>query len=149
LIPVITYAIPPQNCELVRDQIGGILLCEFLNQNATFGLPAACTPTTVDIERFVMIDESTFPIINVSLYKGKFSEKDYSGYVKGEYTYFIDVYTGAASTSAEGGDQIATLNLQRMIGVIRAILEDTGTKHLGLIIRELLAFKMPILTIFI
>ena len=43
---------------------------------------------------------------------------------RGTYTYFIDVFTRAKETDAEKGDTIAALKLQRILGIVRTILED-------------------------
>ncbi len=137
LTPKITYQIPPQNFELVRDRIGGILLCEFGNQATNYSLPAACTPTAIDIERFVQIDEDSFPIVTVRTAKGSYLDdegkqtKESGGNVFGVYKYYIDIYTGSPSTPGEGGDQLASVNLQRMMGIARAVLEDTRYDTLG------------------
>ena len=136
---LIQYAIPQQNFELIRDQIAAILLAEFTSQQVTFNLPATMVPTTVDIERFVPVDEETFPIINVRLATGKYLDeegnqtKDSSGDAEGTYRYYVDVYTGSATltTGGPGGDQLATTNLHRMMGIIRAILDHPIYNTLG------------------
>ena len=130
LSSVIDYAIQPQRYEVVREQIGAVLLSEFANQVITYGLDIAYAPSTVDVERLVRIDEKDFPICNVSLVKGDYDSKDYSGYVRGTYIYYVDFYTGSASTLTGQGDRMAVLALQRMMGVARSILDDTRNKTL-------------------
>lgn len=136
LSPVIDSAIPKQNFELVRDQIGGILLCEFANQASLYALPAECTPSAVDIERFTQIDEDEFPRMVVRLDKGSYmageeQTRDSSGQRRGTYKYYIDTYTGSATIGGSPGDNLATVALHRMIGVAMAILEDTRYATLG------------------
>lgn len=123
LSPLITQQIAPQNFELIRDRIGEILMVEFANQK-TYSNNADITPTRVEIEGFVDIDEDNFPLISIHLYDGKYEKKDYGGDVPGEYCFYIDIYTGAPSTSDTAGDQVATVNLVKMVGMVRAILDN-------------------------
>lgn len=131
LSPILNYAIPLQNFEVVRDRIGEILAIEFENQHTNYSLPDEINPSGIDVERFIQIDEKEFPIIIVSLAKGGYDQKTYDGTARGEYGYLIDIYTGSASTIGEGGDVIASLNLHRMLGICRAILDDPKYKTLG------------------
>lgn len=125
---VIDGIIPPQKFEIIRDRIGEILGDEFANQysltlNADLDL-------AVWVERFIPFDESELPAINVSLATGAFGGHA-QGTTEGTYTYFIDVHTKAASTDDDKGDSLASMKLQKILGICRAILENPKYKTLG------------------
>ncbi len=131
---VIDSAIPQQNFEVIGLQIAGVLMAEFLNQKTNFDLDPKYCPTSVGQERYAGIDEEDFPVMTVSLHTGDFAPnaKDYSGNTEATYLYDIDVYTGSPSTLSTGGDQLAVLAMQRILGIARAILEDNRYCTLGL-----------------
>lgn len=137
LTPLIDSAIPQQNLELIRDRIGGILLCEIQNQHDNFDLPDTLTPSNVWIERFVDVDDEEFPFMAVRLHDGTYLDKDgmptkdSGGQSVGTYGYCVDIVTGRASTDTVGGDEQATYDLHRMIGMVRAIIDDTRYLSLG------------------
>lgn len=125
---LINGIIPQQSFELVRDRIGQILALEIANQftltsNSDFDLD-------VWVERFVPFDKEELPTINVSLATGGFTGHTQKS-TDGTYTYFIDVFTKAISTDDEKGDQMASVKLQRLLGMCRAILENPRYKTLG------------------
>jgi hypothetical protein len=126
---VIDGIIPPQKFEVIRDKICEILADEIANQ---FILTSDST-LDLDVwkERFIPLDESELPAINVSLATGNFAGHS-QGTTEGTYSYFIDVHTKAATTSDDQGDSLAMLKLQKILGICRAILEDPKYKTLGL-----------------
>ena len=136
LTAVISTAIAPSNYELIRDRIAEILGVEFTLQKVNNWIPANLCPK-VCTERFIDIDESEFPVINVRLFRGTYLDEngaqtqDSSGHRIGTYTYYLDVYTGSGTSETAFGDEIATKNLQRIIGIAMAILEDTRYATLG------------------
>lgn len=129
LVAQILSLIPQQNFELIRARIVAILKCELQNQYAYHNDPAL-RPSDVCDERFTPIDGGMsenggeFPLIIVCLGSGKYDNKDYGGNVTGTYYYYVDIYTGSASTSAEGGDKLATLALERIMGMCRYIMDN-------------------------
>lgn len=137
MIAQINSPITKQNFEIIRNQIGAVLLCEFLNQINNYGGDVNVIPDKVWIERFSQIDSDEFPCITVRLDKGSYinqdgQTKDLSGNAVGTYKYFIDIYTGHQSESGVDGDTAATVNLHRLLGICRAILEDVRYQDLGL-----------------
>lgn len=131
LTPKISNAIGVQNFELIRDQIGAILLVEFTNQGTNYDLPVISTPKEVWVEGFKQIDEDKLPLIVVRCVSAHEVHKDSSGTAIWEYCYYLDIFTGAASTPDDAGDQRSILALQQMIGITRSILEDPRYDLLG------------------
>lgn len=131
---IITVPIGPQSFEIVRDRIGRILAQELMTQfqlNYDVNLRA-----NIWIERFIPFDLPTeYPSINIQLAEG-----NYGGQTQiqsdGTYRYYVDCYVGAKSSNSNGpGDQFAMSKLQRLMGIVRAIIEFAGYKTLG--------FNMP------
>lgn len=127
---IINVPIGPQSFEIVRDRIGRILAQELLTQfqlNYDLNLRA-----NVWIERWVPFDLPTeYPSVNIQLAEG-----NYGGQTQiqsdGTYRYYVDCYVGANTTPANGpGDQFAMAKLQRLMGVVRSIIEYHGYKTLG------------------
>lgn len=125
---LITNIIQPRNYELIRDRIGLILAEEIQNQ---FALTAnQDINSTVYVERIVPFDKTEMPCLNVLLSRGGFGNNDVKQ-SDGTYTYFIDVYAKSKSTNGSNGDKLAMISLQKNIGIIIAILEDTRYIRLG------------------
>jgi hypothetical protein len=133
--PVITQPIPKQAFELVRSQVAAILAVEFQHQidlNTASQTPDALIPDAVAFfeERFVAIDQESEPTINITFEQGTLAEQD-ATQTNGTYIYNIDCYTSANYTNSTRGDTNAMLQCNRMMGLCRAILEDTRYKTLG------------------
>lgn len=127
---IINVPIGPQSFEIIRDRIGRILAQELQTQfqlNYDLNLRA-----NVWIERFLPFDQAKeLPSVNVQLAEG-----NYGGQTQiqsdGTYRYFVDCYVSAKSSNANGaGDQFAMSKLQRLMGVVRAIMEYSNYKTLG------------------
>lgn len=133
---VIYKAIPPQSFELVRDRIGQILAIEIETQalltydSALELSPGKNSESGVWVERFVPFDKTEVPCVNVSLMRGDPIGQSMI-HVDGFYRYAIDCYHNAKSSDGARGDVKATKKLQRLMGVVRAILEDPAYKTLG------------------
>src|ERR1700749_4176232 len=112
--PKINNAITSQNFELIRDQIGAILLVEFTNQASNYDLPINCTPKEVQIEGFMQIDEDLLPYIAIRFVSATEVQKDSSGNAAYDCCYYIDIFTGSASTPDARGDQLSILAFQKM-----------------------------------
>jgi len=124
----LTGIIPQQSFELVRDRIGSILGTEVLNQ---FTLSAnSALDADIWIERFVPFGHEELPAINVNFDSGNFSSHD-QVQADGGYRFNIDCYSSAKTSSSKDGDSLAIINLHRLIGVCRAILENSVYKTLG------------------
>lgn len=128
----ITGLIPPDNFELIRDQIGGVLLLELGNQ-AQYD-DSFIFPTKVWVERFVPYNTITeTPYVNVRFQKGdqdeRSREQTQSKYL---HTFFIEVSVSAKSTTSLGGDQQATLYMHQLLRMIRFILANPAYRRLGL-----------------
>lgn len=128
-MPLITTAIPEQNFELVRDQIGLILKLELDNQitlNGEYDL----TGVGYWIERSIPFSKEELPAINVRL-----APSEYTGHnvqqQNGAYNYHIEVYTNAATEGDDSGDTLAAIRAQRLLGLCRAILMNNAYLLLG------------------
>jgi len=127
-MPEIVNAITQRNYELVRDRIANILAIELPSQ-ATLNSDVDLNPT-IEIERFVPVKDTELPLVNIMLLRG-----DYDSYTSiqqdGTYMYHIDVYTKSKWTADDRADKLAFMKLQRLTGVIQAILSDSKYRTLG------------------
>lgn len=123
----ITHEIQPQGFELVRDRIASILATELPVQGA---FDPNINVSKVYLERWVPIDPTETPLVNVLMERGDPTQQTAKN-TQGEYTYNIDVYAGAATDATDAGDKKAFLKVQKLMGIIRAILEDPKYKKLG------------------
>jgi hypothetical protein len=129
-MPPINSIIPPAGFELVRDQIAGIIYSELFNQ-----FRIAYDPdfnAAVLIEDMDPIDQArSRPTINVSWAGGPYDNKDYSGHSRGTYTFFIDAWAHSKTTAIKAGDYSAAQKLEKVMRVIRYILDNPIYKTLG------------------
>jgi len=137
--------------ELVRDQIGALLLIE-TEQQQLLATAAARDPTPWDLRvytertnpfgEFVDLvegEDPPRPIVNVS-YSGSTYIKSSSNVVerqRADSTYFIDCYAVAVSQDVAGGghrpgDELAALEVQRVIRLVRNYLMSAEYTYLGL-----------------
>jgi hypothetical protein len=124
----ISGVIPQQAFEQIRDRIGLILATEFASQ---FALSSGTTPNpTVYTERFIQFDLTEAPAVNVSLQRGDYSLKDPTQ-VDGTYVFNIEAYATAKATGTVRGDYTSTKSWQRILGMVRAILENPLYSNLG------------------
>lgn len=130
--------IPPQNYQTILTRIGAILLEELTEQQVldnTFDLP------TIWAERFIPLDKTEVPAINVSLATGDYDNKDQTQ-VDGTYTFYIDCYTQSPELDSEYADTAASLKLQRLIGKVRAILESPFYRTLSIATPSIIRTKV-------
>ena len=127
---IFTY-IPQQAFELVRLRVFGILGEELANQLNALGNYLA--DADVYLERFIPFALTDLPAVNVTLATG-----EYQGQTAitspGTYRYFIDFYHSAVTTGLEqeqSYDRLAMLNVTRLLGIGRAIIEDARYNTLG------------------
>lgn len=122
--------IPPQSNEIVEAAIVSALTDELANQYILTN--NAAMNATVHGERVVPLDVVTgYPAINVKLDRGDYSNKDQT-LVDGLYKYYIVAYMSAKSTTSVDGDKKANANLQKLLGICRAILENPVYNNLAL-----------------
>jgi hypothetical protein len=127
-MPQIPAAIPTQAFELIRNRIAEILVDELPEQAILQGDNQL--NATVYVERFIPFDLTEIPAVNVSINRTAYSEQTQRN-TDGEHTFSIDVHTSAKSTSTVRGDSLAMFRLQKLLGVVRGILEDSRYKTLG------------------
>jgi hypothetical protein len=121
--------IPYQAFEVVRTRIWEILKDELHNQAVVSG-DYELEPS-VEIESTnPYIDKEEVPIVSVSLANGKYSNK-HQGSSTGSYQYFIDVFTNSKIKENAPGDYLASVKMQRLLGLCRYILEDPVYKTLA------------------
>ena len=127
-MPQIPAAIPTQAFELIRNRIAEILVDELPSQATLAG--DSQLNARVFVERFVQFDLTELPAVNVSINRTAYSEQTQRN-TDGEHTFSVDVHTSAKSTSTVRGDSLAIFRLQKLLGVVRGILEDSRYKTLG------------------
>jgi len=126
---VISSVIPPQSFEVVRDRIGRILAEEIQNQ-FQISYNADLKNVKVWMERFIPFDKSEMPAVCVGLLDGAYAGQTIIQ-SDGTYRYYIDCYFASKTDVNTKGDTKAMLKVQRLLGICRAILEDTRYKTLG------------------
>lgn len=135
---LIDYTITKRQFELIELRLGQVLADELVYQ-ATENLDTDLNPT-IFLERVIPIDKSEVqsqPLINIQMARGSYD--NYKNLVKdGTYTFYIDCYAIADSDNANRGDTLARYKVQRLLGVIDAILSNP--------IYNTLAFDKPSLS---
>jgi len=123
--------IPPASFERIRDALGAVLLLELANQKALD--PTFDAPDKVWLERIDPPNVPTeLPYVNIRFQGGQYDEKSREiTQVHGLYTYNIELSTRAKTTAVKAGDQIATVDIHRLIRAIRAILANQAYIRLG------------------
>lgn len=126
---ILPSLIPPQNFEVLRNQIGAVIALEMAAQYArdnTYPNIAA-----VDVERFISYDANTeLPRINVSVQSVTFSGKS-NQKQDGIAIYNIDIYTTSNSTAGSEGDKASMILMSKIAGMVRAILNFPGLTPSG------------------
>jgi hypothetical protein len=129
---VINEPIGTQSFELIRDRIAEILAEELDMQNQLTYNPLM--NAVVYVERFIPFNESELPAVNVQLARTGIDGHDVLD-ADGTNYFFIDVYTKAATIKSDSGrvdgGGLSVRLMHKLIGVIRAILEDSRYKTLG------------------
>lgn len=126
----ILNVIPNQNFELIRDRITEIIIDELAYQNDYINYEDDKLASAIFTEHSTPFNEDELPAINVSFAGGDYSNKNVKT-VEGTYTYNIDFFIRAESTTDNDGDYLSAVRLQRVMGVVRYILEDPIYRNLG------------------
>lgn len=114
--------------ELIRDRIANILIDELGNQ---FTLTSdENINASVALESWVANDKTEFPLVVVLVAKGDYGNK-FQGNTHVAYSFNIDVYTSAKTTSVVRGDLAAAKNCHKLLGICSYILESQFYKTLG------------------
>lgn len=121
----ITYQITPRNYEVIRDKIASILAEELPIQTA------ASEISEVWLERIIPFSTDEYPVVNVG-YDGTAFDNHTTISKRGESEFFIDVMYRSASTDDDDGDKIASINAQRIAGIISYILSSAEYFRLDL-----------------
>jgi len=127
----ISHIVQSQNFETVRDAIGSILALELANQ---YLLVAPANPlylAKVWGERFIPFDKTELPAINVYFNNVAYDSKERHSTI-GINKYVIEVILAAKNSATVGGDATASKNLQKLLGLIRYILENPNYTTLAL-----------------
>lgn len=129
---ILIEAIPEQNFELVRDQIAAIIKDEVANQAVLQPNEEALQNVSIFVDRLAKVNKSELPLINIFLDIGNFQNQDVEAQ-DGIYIFNIDIYFSGKSSSNEArGDTKSLRNLQRLAGVVRAIIQSVKYITLGL-----------------
>jgi len=118
---VIDHIIPKQNFEKIIDQIVLVLSEELANQHIL--APNPLFEASIYKGRFRPIDKTEIPAIVVYL-SGGTEENSNADTTTYRYTYNIEVYTSSKDTNTDRGDTKSSVDCEKLIGVIRYILED-------------------------
>lgn len=123
----ITTIIPPRSYELIRDRVGLILATEiaeqlYLTADDFFALD-------VYIQRSKPIQPSETSLIIVSVGSGAYNNQTVEK-ADGEFPIFIDCFCTSAGTDDDRGDVLSAYKVQRLAGVVMAILEYPEYKTL-------------------
>lgn len=127
-MPRLNQIIPSQSFEIIRDRIGLILADEIDNQAVLNYDPDL--DLVVWVERTVPYDKAELPAVNISLARGTYEGQTVIQ-TDGTYLYNIDVYANSASTISDDGDSDSKFKLHKILGICRAILENSQYKTLG------------------
>lgn len=122
------YIIGLRKYELIRNRIGEILADELAHQYDLTADPNLKAP--VYIERTVPISTDETPIINILTVRGDYGSQDAASTL-GNYQYYIDCYASSKTKGTDRGDYLASVYVQRLTGVIQAILENPVYRTLG------------------
>jgi len=123
----IPIPITPQKFEIIRDRIGSILKLELANQ-AILLSDGKLNPSVWN-SRFIPLDSTELPAVNVTFFQGDYSNKDQLS-VDGAYVYTIDIYANSVSPDDSLGDHVSASLCNRIAGLCRAILENPQYKTL-------------------
>lgn len=124
----LTNIIPAQSFEVVRDRIAEILIDEFTNQHTLTNDESI--DINVFVERSVAFNHTELPAINISVARGQYDNKSAPN-SPGTYIYNIDCHHYANSTEENEGDSLASVRMQRLLGICRAVLENPAYNKLG------------------
>lgn len=125
---MIPAAIPQQAFELIRDQIGAVLAVEIPSQATLIGDTAL--NATVWVERMAPLTAAELPAINVQTTSA--NNDDYGmTHANDTILYNIDIHVGSKQNASENGDLRAQRKVQRLLGIVRAILANPRYKNLG------------------
>lgn len=127
-MPKIQIPIPRRAFERVRDRIADILI-EEMEYQVTSGYNVDID-AGVYVERFTPFKETELPAINVCLGNGNFANKKPPA-ADGSYSFFIDAYANSESEEEQGGDSLAAILVQKILGVCHYILSDPIYRTLG------------------
>lgn len=126
---LIRAEIPQSNFEIIRNRLGVILRTEFDYQDYVTTDPLFLNPT-IAVEATTPTDISQMPLLNINMAAGSFASKT-AKHTEGTYTYNIDCYISAKTTSAYNGDQRSSILAQRLIGIAQKILDNPVYRTLG------------------
>lgn len=113
--------IPERNFEIVRSKIVDILTDEFAEQFSLTSNPLF--QATVFKERFIAFDKTELPAVLVYFSRDDFDSK-ITTQSKGDAVFGIEVHTKAKFTNSERGDTQASLDCDKLCGVIQYILDS-------------------------
>lgn len=126
-MPQIDSIISSQKFELIRDRIADILIDE-INGQAELGNDVGLS--ALYVENHIPIDNVKLPAIVVSIGRASYQNKSQIS-VDGSYDFYIDVFSKGVAGDTKNGDAVASLKVQKIVGMVRAILENPAYMTLG------------------
>jgi hypothetical protein len=109
------------------EQIATILKEELMNQAV---LDSSFTEPQVYLERFVEIDHSYLPAVNVTFDRGDYQNQSVKHQL-GIYTFFIEAYTKGKTSEQSEGSELASKHLRNLLGRCHHILMHPLYDHLN------------------
>jgi len=116
--------IPEQNFEKARDYIAAILVDEFTNN------PIGGETPNVYTERIAPVDKVNLPAVNIVFAQANNSLLDSSSN-KFEYIFNIDCYANGKVASGNRAGTNASIDLHKLVGVVKQILLNPVYKTLS------------------
>lgn len=124
----INHKIPETGFETVRTQIATILKDELTEQS---NLDQDFEAPEVYLSRLIPINQVKLPAVNIKLSRGNIENEDPRS-EDGIYTYQIECYTKAKSSSTDKASNLADQKLQKLMGKVRGILRHPEYYNLDL-----------------
>lgn len=119
-MPKLNQAIPPATFENIRMKLGEILADELANQASLIGDDEL--DATLWIDRNTAFSTVDYPAINIQYNTANRVDANARNSTF-EYLYYIDVHTKAPSTNDKLGGIRAKETAERIMGLVRSILE--------------------------
>lgn len=126
-MPKINSIINPQKYEVIRDRIAEIIVDEIEGQKAlgnNIGLKY------LYLENHIPVSHTSLPCIVISTSKGTYKNKSQIS-IDGNYDFYIDIIAKKKATTNENGDKLSAVYVQKVVGMIRTILESPVYNTLG------------------
>ncbi len=125
---LIDHKIPVQRYELIRDRIYLVLKGEFDNQVYNYS-DSACAGVNWFQSRTIPLDKTESASIVIATFQASYSNKNALS-TDGSYKYYLKFMVNAKSNASTQGDQSSSLRLEKLMGIVRYVLEHPNYYNL-------------------